>query len=126
MVGTWITRGALVLSLLPACAADDADAMDDDSADSDSANDDAGERFPCGNNGGSCDLDTEVCVLGGDDMCSTCAPRPAACDADATCGCLPPGTDPAYGAAQCNDAGTCEVVDDGLVLTCTDVEWGCA
>jgi hypothetical protein len=113
MVGTTIGRFVLALLLLPACA--DAEEIDD-----------AGERFPCGNNGGSCDLDTEVCVLGGDDMCSTCAPRPAACDGDATCGCLPPGTDPVYGDAQCNDAGTCEVVDDGLVLTCTDVEWGCA
>jgi hypothetical protein len=86
---------------------------------------DVGDRFPCGSHGGSCDLVTEVCVIGGPDMCSRCAPKPAACDADATCGCLPPGSDPAFGDAQCIDAGSCEEVEGGLVLTCAEVAWGC-
>jgi hypothetical protein len=82
-------------------------------------------RFPCGVNGGSCDAATEVCVVGGPDMCSACVPRPPACDADASCGCLPPGTDPVWGSYVCEDAGVCSEADDGLVLTCSEVAWGC-
>ena len=111
----------IALALVLGCPADDA--QDDGLVETEG--DDAGPRFSCGNDGGSCDLDTEVCVLGGPDQCSTCVARPAACDADASCGCLPPGSDPAFGDAQCVDAGSCEVVDGGLVLTCAEVEWGC-
>jgi hypothetical protein len=118
-VATWSVRLAVPLWLL-GCAADDGE-QNEGPADTEAETD----RFPCGNNGGSCELATEVCVIGGEDMCSTCAPRPAACDADATCGCLPPGTDPAFGAAQCIDAGSCAEVDGGLVLTCDEVDWGC-
>lgn len=87
--------------------------------------DDDDTRFACGNHGGTCDRDTEVCIIGGDDMCSTCVPRPATCDADATCECLPPGPDPVYGNFNCVDAGTCAEVDGGLALTCSEVVWGC-
>lgn len=98
---------ATLAALLLGCAADD------------------DTRFACGDHGGTCDRDTEICILGGDDRCSTCVPRPAACDEKATCACLPPGPDPAYGAFKCVDAGTCEEADGGLVLTCTEVAWGC-
>jgi hypothetical protein len=80
-------------------------------------------RFPCGN--GSCDLATEVCIIGGPDECSACAPRPAACEADATCGCLPPANDSSWGNYQCDDTGTCDVVEGDLVLSCDMPRWGC-
>lgn len=81
-------------------------------------------RFACGDHGGSCDRDTEICIIG-DGECSTCAPKPAACDPETTCGCQPPGTDAAYGDHKCTDAGTCEMVDGGLVLSCAADGWGC-
>jgi hypothetical protein len=79
--------------------------------------------FPCGN--GTCDLATEVCIIGGSDKCSTCAPRPAACDVDAACECLPFADDPSWGAFQCDDEGTCTAVEGGLVSTCAMPRWGC-
>lgn len=82
-------------------------------------------RFPCGDHGGTCDRASEVCLVGGSDGCSTCAPKPAACDEEASCGCVPPGQDPAWGAFACVDAGVCSEVDEGLVLTCAEVTWGC-
>jgi hypothetical protein len=87
----------------------------------------AGEdgSFPCGDNGGTCDAATELCIVGGPDRCSTCVPLPAACNGDSTCGCLPPGTDPVYGSSACEDAGTCEGDGDGRVLTCARIAWGC-
>ncbi|MDC0716463.1 hypothetical protein [Nannocystis bainbridge] len=87
----------------------------------------AGEdgSFPCGDNGGHCDAATQLCIVGGSDRCSTCVPLPAACDEDATCGCVPPGTDPSYGASACEDAGVCEAEGDGRVLTCAEIAWGC-
>jgi hypothetical protein len=84
--------------------------------------DDAGDTFPCGN--GSCQLGGEVCVIGGEDMCSTCVPAPEACD-PAACNCLPPATDPAFGAYACLDPGTCEDIEGGAVVTCDEIEWGC-
>lgn len=81
-------------------------------------------RFACGDHGGSCDRDTEVCIIG-DGKCSTCVPKPEACDPEVMCGCLPPGTDASYGSFKCTDAGTCELVDGGLVLSCTADGWGC-
>lgn len=83
------------------------------------------DRFACGDHGGTCDRASELCILGGDDKCSTCVPLPDACDPDATCGCIPPGDEPMWGASTCNDEGTCAAVDGGLVLTCADVSWGC-
>lgn len=98
----------LLALLLPACPDDDADPT----------------QFPCGNNGGRCDLETEICIVG--DGCSTCAPRPATCDAMSACECLPPASDPAYGDRTCADKGTCAEVEGGLVLTCEQpVGWGC-
>lgn len=82
-------------------------------------------RFPCGDHGGSCDADSELCILGGPDRCSTCVPLPDECDPDATCGCVPLGDDPAYGSFACVDAGSCAADGGGLVLTCAEVEWGC-
>ncbi|MBL9105377.1 MAG: hypothetical protein JNL82_30840 [Myxococcales bacterium] len=79
--------------------------------------------FPCGDQGGSCDRDTEVCIVGAD--CSTCAPKPEACDPIMTCGCLPPGTDPGWAPYGCTDEGSCAELDGGLVLTCTPDGWGC-
>jgi hypothetical protein len=88
--------------------------------------DDAPGTFECGINGGRCDADTEVCIVGGDDSCSTCVPRPAACDDDESCDCVPAGTDATWGSYQCVDAGSCsEQSGGGLVLTCTTIEWGC-
>jgi hypothetical protein len=84
----------------------------------------APESFACGANGGTCEAD-ELCILGGSDMCSTCVPLPAACDADAGCDCVPPGTDAGWGTFACEDAGTCKTVAGGRVLTCQDVQWGC-
>ncbi|WAS96561.1 hypothetical protein [Nannocystis punicea] len=81
--------------------------------------------FPCGDNGGSCDAATELCIVGGPDRCSTCVPLPAACNEDSTCGCVPPGTDPLYGSFACEDAGMCEEEGDGRVLTCAQIAWGC-
>jgi hypothetical protein len=90
---------------------------------------DDGDRFACGDHGGTCDRASELCILGGADRCSTCVPLPDACDADATCGCIPPGDDPGndalWGAYTCDDAGSCAAVDGGRVLTCADVSWGC-
>jgi hypothetical protein len=80
-------------------------------------------RFPCGN--GTCDLATEVCIIGGSDRCSTCAPRPTTCEADASCECLPSAADPSWGDFQCDDEGTCSDVEGGSVLTCTMPRWGC-
>lgn len=82
-------------------------------------------RFPCGDHGGSCDAATELCILGGEDKCSTCVPLPEACDPEASCACLPPGSDPIYGSFACEDAGQCAADGDGLVLTCAEVSWGC-
>ena len=81
--------------------------------------------FACGDNGGSCDAATQLCVLGGPQKCSTCVPLPAACEDNPTCGCVPPGTDASYGARVCQDAGSCAVTGDGLTLTCAEVSWGC-
>lgn len=81
------------------------------------------DTFPCGK--GTCDLATQVCLIGGADQCSTCVPRPAACDADATCGCVPPANDASWGDKQCDDVGTCAEVEGGLVLTCEKPRWGC-
>lgn len=77
--------------------------------------------FSCGN--GACDLDTEICIIG--DGCSSCAPRPTTCEADATCECLPAADDPSWGFHQCDDEGTCSEAEGGLVLTCTMPRWGC-
>ena len=102
-------RWVLALSLSFGCSVDDG-TLDPD-------------RFPCGDRGGSCDRATEMCVIEGEG-CSKCEPLPTACDADASCDCLPPGNDPAI--AQCVDAGSCELVDDGLELTCAQADgWGC-
>ena len=79
--------------------------------------------FPCGN--GRCDLDTEVCIIGGPDRCSTCVPRPTTCEADATCECVPTTADPGWGNYQCDDEGTCSEAEGGLVLTCAMPRWGC-
>jgi hypothetical protein len=83
----------------------------------------ADDEFSCGS--GTCDLATEVCIIGGPDECSTCAPRPTACDADTTCGCLPTADDPSWGNFQCEDEGTCSEVEGNLVLTCAMPRWGC-
>ena len=80
-------------------------------------------KFPCGS--GTCDLATEVCLIGGSDRCSSCVPRPATCEADAICECLPTANDPSLGDFQCDDEGTCSEVEGGLVLTCTMPQWGC-
>ena len=85
--------------------------------------DDDDGTFPCGR--GSCDLATEVCMIGGSDECSACVPRPMACEADATCECVPSASDPGWGAFQCDDEGTCDTTEGGLVLTCTMPRWGC-
>lgn len=77
--------------------------------------------FPCGS--GTCDLATQVCLIG--DGCSTCAPRPAACDDNLACGCLPPANDASWGDRRCDDAGSCAEVEGGLVLSCTMPQWGC-
>lgn len=78
--------------------------------------------FPCGS--GTCDIATQICMIG--DGCSTCLPRPAACDASLTCGCLPPASDPSWAANKCDDEGACAEVEGGLVLTCNvPHEWGC-
>lgn len=110
------------LFTFPACTVDEDPTT---AGDTDTAAPEEGPRFPCGDHGGTCDLDTEICILGGPDRCSTCVARPEACDVDATCECLPPGTDPVYEPFACTDAGTCEEVEGGLVLTCATVEWGC-
>jgi hypothetical protein len=81
------------------------------------------DRFPCGN--GTCDLATEVCLIGGSDRCSTCAPRPAACDADATCECVPTAAGTSWGDYQCEDESTCSEVEGGVVLTCAMPSWFC-
>lgn len=99
----------LAVSLLLACA-DDAD---------------GGERFPCGDHGGTCDRETEVCVVGGPDRCSTCVAKPATCDQESSCECLPPGSDPVFGAHRCVDKGMCMAAGGGMVVTCTEIEWGC-
>lgn len=97
---------ALLVAIAPqGCAADDTD-----------------DRFPCGN--GSCERGAEICVIGGPDMCSTCVPAPAACD-PASCDCLPPATDPAFGDARCLDTGTCEEVEGGAAVTCDEIDWAC-
>ena len=83
--------------------------------------DDDADTFPCGT--GSCQLG-EVCVIGGEDMCSTCVAAPAACD-PGSCDCLPPATDPAFGDFACNDPGTCEDLEGGAVVTCAEIDWGC-
>ena len=79
--------------------------------------------FPCGN--GTCDLDTEVCIIGGTDQCAACAPRPAACEANTTCACLPTADDPSWGNNQCDDEGICSESEGGLVLTCVLPPGGC-
>jgi hypothetical protein len=101
-----IHASLFALSMLAGCASEDDD------------------RFACGDHGGSCDRATELCIVGGSDRCSTCVPLPAACEEDATCDCVPPGQDPAWGAYACEDAGMC-TVDGGLVLTCAEITWGC-
>ncbi|HWN70941.1 MAG TPA: hypothetical protein VNM90_25035 [Haliangium sp.] len=102
---TW-TRALIVAALLaPGCQADD------------------DGKFPCGT--GTCDRATEVCIIGGPDECSACVPRPAACEADATCDCLPPANDPSLGNFQCDDEGTCAATEGDLVLTCAMPRWGC-
>jgi hypothetical protein len=80
-------------------------------------------KFPCGN--GTCDLATEICIIGGSDRCSTCVPRLTACDTGASCECLPTADDPSWGAYQCDDEGTCSEVEGGLVQTCAMPRWGC-
>jgi len=80
-------------------------------------------KFPCGT--GTCDLATQVCIIGGSDSCASCVPRPSACDADATCRCLPPATDASWGNYQCDDKGTCAEAEGGLVLTCAMPWWTC-
>lgn len=88
------------------------------------ASDDDPTTFACGDQGGRCDLETEICIVG--DGCSTCAPRPATCDETSSCECLPPASDPVWDDRRCADKGTCEPVDGGLVLTCEEpVGWGC-
>lgn len=82
-------------------------------------------RFACGDHGGTCDRESEVCIVGGPDRCSTCAPKPAACEVDAACACLPPASAPEFGEHRCVDAGTCEAVDGGLALTCAEIAWTC-
>jgi hypothetical protein len=98
----------LALPLLPACA----DAEDDPT------------EFACGDQGGRCDRETEICIVGDD--CSTCAPRPPTCDEQSACECLPPASDPVWDTRRCVDKGTCEPVDGGLVVTCEEPQgWGC-
>lgn len=82
-----------------------------------------GNSFPCGT--GTCDRATQVCLIGGTDKCSTCVSRPAACDAAATCACLPPATDPSFEPFQCDDEGTCAEEEGGLVVTCSEPRWIC-
>jgi hypothetical protein len=100
----WICAALLVAFSAPGCQADDG-------------------KFSCGS--GTCDLDTEVCIIGGSDRCSTCVPRPATSDAEATCERLPTADDPSWGNYQCDDEGTCSEVEGGLVLTCAMPHWGC-
>lgn len=83
----------------------------------------AGGTFPCGS--GHCDLDTEVCIVGGSDQCGACVPRPAACEPTATCGCLSSADDPIWGDYQCDDEGTCAEAEGGLVVSCAEPRWGC-
>lgn len=80
------------------------------------------DTFPCGE--ATCRLANEVCLIDGD-KCPVCVPRPAACDAEVTCGCLPPATDPSWGVHQCDDEGTCTEQEGGLVVSCTAPHWGC-
>lgn len=83
----------------------------------------ADDRFSCGS--GTCDLATEVCLIGGPDRCSTCAPRPTACEADASCECVPTAAGTSWGDFQCEDEGTCSELEGGLVLTCAMPSWFC-
>lgn len=79
------------------------------------------DTFACGDNGGECDLDTEVCVVAGG--CSTCIPAPADCNA---CGCLGPANDETFGDNRCVDQGHCSEEDDGVSVTCAEADgWGC-
>ena len=81
--------------------------------------------FPCGDNGGSCELGVEVCaVVGG---CSTCIAAPAACEADAICGCLDDAVDADPVLASCHELGMCTVDEGGVSVSCemSDPEIGC-
>jgi hypothetical protein len=97
-----------LLALLMAC--------DDDAPD---------DRFPCGGSGGSCERGTEVCIIGGSDMCSTCVAAPESYTSNPTCDSLPPATDPDFGEFRCVDPGVCEDVEGGSIVTCDEVDWGC-
>lgn len=80
-------------------------------------------RFPCG--AGSCELETEVCIIGGDNMCSTCVRAPEPYQLDPSCDSLPDANSPVYGDLACVDVGTCSESAGGAVLTCEEIEWGC-
>lgn len=98
----------------------------DEGEDDQSATEDGVDRFPCGNGGGTCELDTEMCLVDDSDGCTICSPLPTACDPQRACGCLPAADDPAFGLSGCVDAGMCELVEGGLVVTCTEASnWGC-
>ena len=82
-------------------------------------------RFPCGVHGGSCDIETEICVVGESDNCSTCIARPDTCAVRDECGCLDGVDKSAWPEAPCADDGSCEVRGDGLQVTCMPDGWGC-
>ena len=82
------------------------------------------DRYPCGE--GSCLQGTEVCIIGGPDSCSTCVAAPEAFLSNPSCESLPPANDSTYGEFQCLDQGFCTNVENGAILTCSEIEWGCS
>jgi hypothetical protein len=105
--GSWLL-GVLLLAALPGLGC--------------SAND----TFPCGAN--ACKLGSEVCLLDaneGPDGCGRCAPRPAACDPEITCGCVPKANDASWELDQCDDEGSCTEEGGGVVVRCKAPNWGC-
>lgn len=110
---TWKHVSMLVLWLAVGCTSED-DLVSEEMTP---------ERFPCGDNGGSCEVGAEVCMVSSEDGCSTCVALEQSCDASDDCSCL---GDIASWPMSCADAPTCEPSEDGLVVRCAPDGWGCA
>lgn len=80
--------------------------------------------FPCGENGGTCKVGTELCVVETEDMCSACVPLQAPCRAADGCDCIDSEDFTAWD-TPCADAPVCEQSGDGLLVRCTADGWGC-
>ena len=71
------------------------------------------DHFPCGVNGGSCEIGSEVCVVV--DGCSACEPAPTGCEG---CDCIETASDVEPVVESCYANGSCSVDGGGVSLTC--------